>query len=329
MTAVEQPLPVYRPPLWRRLYGPLITVLWLGMMYSLVRDAILPQTQAMRTTEVDLTTLATGWKDVDEYYRLVNDGKNVGGARITIAETTTFPLGYRSDFALSLTLNWFGKDLAFVINAAIQLDREFKMTDFHAQLRSGPVVAQLQGSMAPDHRLLMRVRIGDTTLSGQASEMAIQLEQPLSLLEGIRPLLLRNREMVVGEAYALPVIDPIWQMERGVIRMTVEEKEPIEVGGTYFQAYRIRNEFAGQQTYSWVTDDGRVIRRQLLADRAIFMDVSRAEAMPLQQETLAKRLEIVTIRPEDIAGATTMRLEDLDFSTVFGLLDAIPTQGLR
>jgi hypothetical protein len=348
-----------------RLVGYGIAVFWLFMMFSLVKDAILPRARARETVSVDMSTLAGAeWKDVDEWYRVLDGGKWIGAARFQVRATTR-PIGYRADFAARLQVTLINQ-FAIQVKVAMQMDGDFALTDFHSQLDVLGSEIILRGSVAPDNRLLVEAlfeRFGDKEPEPGQEEapeivnerLAILLDSKISMLEAIRPVAMRSLELREGVAYSFDVIDPIWQMKLGQAVILMEEKDLITINGQDRRAMRARTDFGGSSTFSWIDmETGQTLRRQLLPNRPLVMEFEPPEVREVELErsrrlaaqdkdpeakkpeditladgnplraALMSELALKTIGPNGFEDVKPQPLSAIDFKGMFERLDFIP-----
>lgn len=311
-----------------------IVAFWLAMMFALVKDSILPRRQAIRTFLVDTSALGEEWVDVDEFYRIVTDQsiagagaagwRQIGGARVTI-ERTARPVGFRAHFALRLGLRLLQRPLGVTIRAAVQLDDAFELADFNVRFEGLKARIHLEGSVINDERILLRFRAGTRGEAAEPRRLVFPISGPISLLDAVRPLALRDRDIQVGDAYMVEVIDPIWQMSHGNLVMTAEGEETIDVGGVQHRAIRMRNEFAGQLTASWVAPDGRLLRREIMPGRGLYMEAAlSSESLLRFHELFDGRLDIERLPEEEFASTAPTSLDALSTLSLFADLDIIP-----
>jgi hypothetical protein len=321
-----------------------VVAFWLVMMFLLVKDSILPRRQARNTTVIDLSLTGPedDWQDFEEYYRVSADqalsggsggggAADVGGglrqigAMRTAISRTTRPVGYRADFALRIGLRLLRRDFSIEAKAAVQLDDVFELSDFTVKLEGLNSRINLRGSVIDDKQLIVDAHIAVRGEDSHDEKVVIALDGPVSMLEAVRPLLLRDRRISVGDGFMIEVIDPVWQMKRGELKMVAEDNEVILLGTTQHNAIRMRSEFGGVTTYSWVTPKGRTLRRQLLPGRSIYIDaVESVEWLGGAAGFLQRTLEIERLDLENFRGVAPTSLEELASVSLFKDLDIIP-----
>lgn len=327
-----------RKPTW--ILSVAIVLFWLAMMYTLVKDAIIPRVAARQILPLDLSKQREGWRDVLETYEIVNreesaDGRvrvtSIGGARFKAAKTEK-PIGFRADFAARVRAKVI-LQVTLKIQVAVQLDDDFNMTDFNVKLEALNMLVTVVGSVAPDNKLLARSVITrvipgvDSDLQPPSVEdkLVILLDGPVSMIDAVRPIALRGASLEPGLAYSFDVIDPIWQMSRGETVIVVEEHEQINVAGEPYNAARTRTDFGGTSTLAWLErSTGRLLRRQLIPDRSLMMELCAPEKLEKYKDVLEAELPIIQQFPEDFEGVAPKSIGEIDFGGLVGDLDFLP-----
>jgi hypothetical protein len=242
----------------RLLGGAVVTGFWLAMMVSLVRNHLLPARGGGEGRRLDVAGLAEDWRDLEEWMEVCWGGAPIGVAMGSV-EALEGGLGFRlvSRASLELSAGPLKKSVRFW--AVAKLDGDLLLDSFRVFARAGPGSLDLNGFVWED-RLCLKF----WSPTGALRRAYWPLEEPISLLEALRPLAARRIDLEEGATYRVAAFDPIWFGRAGEAKIEVLGRETIEVGGRRVEATRVVTTLAGQRTTSWVGEDRSVLRYEIL-----------------------------------------------------------------
>jgi len=309
-----------------RITSAAIVLFWLVMMFSLFKDKILPQQRALKTAAVDVATLILDWQDTDDWFAVTINGKTIGGMRLTVEESGR-PVGYRVNLNVIVNLRVLRRELQVWVRGAIQLDSQFLLDYGTLSLQAWNVAADLRFRSMPDGRLLISVEPDE----GERDRFVVPLASAISLAEAVRPLALRRLDLTPGQSYVMDVIDPIYQMQRGELRLTVEGYDflQLEDAPEPVNAVLITSELVGIATKVWTDRTGRILRRQLAPNREMYLDRVEGgdawmERYPKMQPFLEERVDPVALEADEFADAPERKLSELVNAGMFQALSVLP-----
>jgi hypothetical protein len=295
-------------------------------MFSLVKDRLLPRREAMRLTEVDVAALVTEWEDIDEWFNVNTEGRTIGGMRLTMYETQR-PVGFRADLNFIMNLRVFRRDLQVWVRGAAQLDNLFNLDHIELSMAAWNVMMDMRARAMPDGRLLVEIKPDDTQIP---ERFVVPIDREISLMDAVRSIALRRMELQLGQSYSIPVIDPIYQMRRGDMILTVENYDFVHLLGEDEprRVLRLISSFGGFESRLYVDNEGRIIRRQLMPKRDLFLDRTE-EALflrrhPRLRRYLQEHIEPQVLDPTDFDGAPSRLLEELFNESIFRALSVLP-----
>jgi hypothetical protein len=236
--------------------GILITVFWLVMMFTLVRGRILPERRerALAAQSVEPSALTHGWEDVREYMVVRFGDTRIGSAATSIAQTMA---GYRAEVLFGLNMDLLGLQRNVGIRTAADLDRSFDLRQFHIETALAGMELALTG-LATDEELYVEVKQGKSI-----SRSRYTLDRQISLLEAVQPLATRSFKLEPGNTLVVPVVDPIWSLERGMLEIRVMNRERITLSTGEVDAIRIETRLNEFVSTSWVDEQGNTLKRQV------------------------------------------------------------------
>ena len=260
----------------------LILVAWAFQMASLVHRSL---QAASVTMAADLSRYgsAAQWKGV--YYR---------GEKIGFAVTQTVPSadGYelQEDGQIQMTL--LGASTAARIRTLARVDKAFALRSFNFSLDPGTGAVEVSGTLGDGGRrleLTTKTKAGTRTETRQLDEppaLSLNLSRRLAA-EGLKP----------GAHFTVPVFDPA-TMRNSPLTVDVEAREVVRAAGRPVPAFRIRMEFAGITSTSWVTDVGEVVREESGMGLIVVKETrDRALALAVPGDLQKDMLEAAAVAP--------------------------------
>jgi len=294
-------------PIPRAVSGPLsllILVAWAVQMGSLLHRSL---QAASVTLAGDLARYGSSaqWKGI--YYR---------GEKIGYAVTQTVPAGdgyeLQEDGQIQMTL--LGASTAARIRTLARVDKAFALRSFSFSLDPGTGAVEVTGTLGNGGR---RLELTTKTKTGTRTETR-DLEQPPALslnlsrrlaAEGLKP----------GAHLTVPVFDPA-TMRNSTMTVDVEAREVVVAAGRPVPAFRLRMEFAGITSTSWVTDVGEVVREESGLGLIVVKETrERALALAVPGDLQKDMLEAAAVAPAGPGRIDDPRLVDLLRLRVDGL----------
>ncbi|MFP4378957.1 MAG: hypothetical protein ACLFUS_00520 [Candidatus Sumerlaeia bacterium] len=242
---------------WSNISPALITIFWLFMVYTLVAWHILPERRIAQYSLIDPRILAMQWQDVEEWNWIRKDGQTFGASRLTIEEellpddTPPEEQTYMLYQNLDLRAPILGLTKQIESAMTLRLNALFQVQDFVAVLESAPLRLEIDGYV-DKKRLYFRVRTGD----GDPAYLYLELENPISLLAAVQPLITRHFDLQVGDEYTVPVVNPLGGMSKLDATVEVAAKESIEIDGKDVEVYRLDTTSREITRSRWVRSEG-------------------------------------------------------------------------
>lgn len=250
----------------RHSLGWLVMAVWAGTMLVLFRQYADHGHAALDGGDINFfhsVEAAPRWKDVDEWMVLVQSSPGrpdqvLGGSKIQIRrlDDPTTGTAYGAEFALQ------GKFSALVPTATIRgnatIDADSNLTGYFIRGDLAGLQLSSQGAVLND---ILYAKINNMA---QTTRLKQRLDSPVSFGELLRPALSRRMKIAVGEKMSSPVIDPLTGVAKGKVVVTIEAREPIELGGESVPAYRVVSQLGDIKTVMWVDAEGQTLRRKLV-----------------------------------------------------------------
>jgi transglutaminase-like putative cysteine protease len=195
----------------------------------------------------DLARYGSGaqWKGV--YYRGDKIGFMVGEA---VPTEDGFEL--REEGQLQMAL--LGATSAARLRTLVRVDREFTVRSFAFRLDPGTGAVEVGGTL--DGR---RLDLTITTAAGQRTESR-ELDKPPALSLNV-PRRLAAAGLVAGARHELVLFDPA-TLRNAPMTIDVEAREVVRAADRPVPAFRLRSQFGGITSLSWVTDTGEVVKEE-------------------------------------------------------------------
>ena len=300
------PAAATRPPrnVRRIVAGTVITLFWLAMMFTLVRDHILPQRRAqeLAAMSVNPAKLVENWRDVEEYMVVRFNERPIGGGLTRIRREETTGTGYVADIRIALNLDLLGSTRRVHINGTAGLDPDFSLTRFQIEANLAPLAMSVAG-MEMNEELLVEARQG----GADPTRTRYTLGRRISLLDAVRPLAMRSFRVEPGASISVPVVDPVWSMELGMVEISVLRAETIRMADGPREAFRVQTRLNDFVSTSWVDADGTTLRRQVAGGFVL----DRADSATVERiiPGIDKPMDPVRVNPADFAGLTPQPIQ--------------------
>ena len=277
--------------------GSVITLFWVIMMLTLVRDHILPQRRAQELAAMSVSpaTLVENWRDVEEFMIVRFNERPIGGGLTRITRDEKSGTGFVADIRIALNLDLLGTARRVHINGSAWLDADFSLSRFQIEANLAPLAMSVAG-MEMNDELLVEARQGDAP----PSRARYTLGRSISLLDAVRPLAMRSFRVEPGASISVPVVDPVWSMELGMVEISVLRRETIRMADGPREAFRVQTRLNDFASTSWVDADGATLRRQLAGGFVL----DRADSATVERVIpgIDKPMSPAHVNPADFAG---------------------------
>jgi hypothetical protein len=273
-----------------------IVIFWLGMMFSLFRDRIPGFHSVQNISELTSDYPATEWRDQEECMRIFYKGIPVG-AMVTTIQRVEENKGYLLSSRLFFQVQIWTFQQSVSMEASATLDPTFILDRFQVNFDINKSLSRVNG-LFHNKRLWYKV-------SGVAGTKVgvMDLKQAPSMLDAIRSLVGKRLPLKVGNVYRLPVYDPMLGGGGGTAEVKIARREEIVLDGVKYNAFRIETAINKMTTVSWVDEDGKTLKRELIPD--LVMQEDSKEDIISQYNIFAREAsppEMVTL--SDFTGDT-------------------------
>ncbi len=267
------------PPRVARFLALAILAAWVVQMTVLVRSAFRDST----VLAADLARYGTGaqWKGV--YYK----GQKVG---FMVGQTSPVDDGYELREEGELRMLLFGTTASTRLRTVVRVDRDFAVRSFSFSLDPGTgpieIAGRLEGArLELDVKRASGTRHETRTLS---EKPALSLNLPRQLAAaGLRPGLKRT----------VMAFDPA-TLRNAPMQVAIEAREVVWSAGRPVPAFRVRSEFEGVTSTSWVTDVGEVVKEESPMGLVVVRETrERATALAVPGDVRGDMLEAAAVVP--------------------------------
>ena len=283
----------------------IVLVAWALMMGSLLRRSYLQASSVTLAGDLARYGSAAQWKGI--YYR----GEKIGFA---VGQTVPTPDGYelQEDGQIQMTL--LGASTAARIRTSARVDKAFALRSFSFSLDPGTGAVEVRGTLAHEGR---RLELTTKTAGGTRTETRDLEEAPALSLNLSRRLAAEG--LRTGAHLTVPVFDPA-TLRNATMNVDVEGREVVKAAGRPVPAFRVRTEFAGITSTSWVTDVGEVVREESGMGLIVVKETrDRALALAVPGEMQRDMLQAAAVEPAGPGRIDDPRLVDVLRLRVEGL----------
>jgi len=275
----------------------IVLVAWALMMGSLLRRSYLQASSVTLAGDLGRYGSAAQWKGI--YYR----GEKIGFA---VGQTVPTPDGYelQEDGQIQMTL--LGASTAARIRTSARVDKAFALRSFSFSLDPGTGAVEVRGTLAHEGR---RLELTTKTAGGTRTETRDLEEAPALSLNLSRRLAAEG--LRTGAHLTVPVFDPA-TLRNATMNVDVEGREVVKAAGRPVPAFRVRTEFAGITSTSWVTDVGEVVREESGMGLIVVKETrDRALALAVPGEMQRDMLQAAAVEPAGPGRIDDPRLVDV------------------
>ena len=283
----------------------LILAAWALQMGSLLHRSYLQAASVTLAGDLSRYGSSAQWKGV--YYR---------GEKIGYAVTQTVPAGdgyeLQEDGQIQMTL--LGASTAARIRTLARVDKSFALRSFSFSLDPGTGAVEVSGTLGNGGR---RLELTTKTKAGTRTETRDLDEPPALSLNLSRRLAAAG--LTPGQHLTVPVFDPA-TMRNSPMTVDVEAREVVRAAGKPVPAFRVRMEFAGITSTSWVTDLGEVVREESGMGLIVVKETrDRALALAVPGDLQQDMLQAAAVAPAGPGKIDDPKLVDLLRLRVHGL----------
>jgi transglutaminase superfamily protein len=283
----------------------LIVLAWVLQMGSLLHRSYLQASSVSLAGDLSRYGSAAQWKGV--YYR---------GEKIGYAVTQTVPAGdgYELQEDGQIQMMLLGASTAARIRTLARVDKAFALQSFSFSLDPGSGAVEVSGTLGDGGR---RLDLTTRTKAGTRTETRALDEPPALSLNLSRRLAAAG--LATGQHLTVPVFDPA-TMRNSPMTVDVEAREVVRAAGKPVPAFRVRMEFAGITSTSWVTDVGEVVREESGMGLIVVKETrDRALALAVPGDLQKDMLEAAAVAPSGPGKIDDPKLVDVLRLRVEGL----------
>ncbi len=157
----------------------------------------------------------------------------------------------------NLKINLLGKDNDVYTEGSYKLEG-YKILSFEYEMKSDTITLKAWGKREENN-----LNITMETVSGK-TERTISLERELILPSLISKLLVENK-LNTGDKFDISLFEPLsilMGMNEPLSTHIIGEREEVDIPFGKFDTYKVKSNFMGSQTTSWITNNGEVIKQE-------------------------------------------------------------------
>jgi len=287
-----------------------ITLFWIIMMATLVKDLIPYEISSGDATYIDPQVLTEELISYSEAMRVIYKDKQVGVMTIRVSHLSKLKK-YLVAIRVVMLVG-VGEYLEnAIITTGVLLDSKFILSQFTMDIEFLNLSFKVKGLVDGEY-LNLRLDKGGAPALG-----VMPLPYPISFLEAAHGVFFRNfrYDLKVGNRYVIPVFDPTWSFQSGQLELYLEDFELFKEGKEEVLCFKVNMRLGKMRNTLWVDSQGNVWKRQLSED-LILKRIEHEERSRLVEELIGST-EIPTLTPADF---DIPDAEEIDLSQIQGLL---------
>jgi hypothetical protein len=185
------------------------------------------------------------WRGV--YYR----GEKIG---FSVSQTLSAADGFEIQEDGQLQLSLMGATTPARVRTSVKVDKAFELRSFAFSLDPGTGPLSVEGSLSG-----LELKLAITSKAGARTETRRLTERPSLALN--LPRQLAAEGLAVGKHIRASVFDPA-TLRNATMTVDVLAREVVRVGERPVPAFKLRTQFSGITSSSWVTETGEVVREE-------------------------------------------------------------------
>jgi transglutaminase-like putative cysteine protease len=270
------------PASWARAGSLLALAAWVVQMAVLVDRSYLQASSLNLAADLGRYGRTAQWRGV--YYR----GDKIG---FTVGETVPVDDGFelREDGRLQMSL--LGMTTPARLRTTVRVDRTFTLRSFEFSLDPGTGAVQVSGTVNG-----RRLDLTIATPSGRRTESRELPETPALSLSVPRRLAAAG--LRAGAHHEMALFDPA-TLRNAPLVLDVEAREVVRAADRPVPAFRVRSQFGGITSFSWITDTGEVVKEESPLGLVVVRETQqRAVELGVPSNIRSDMLEAAAVVPE-------------------------------
>jgi transglutaminase-like putative cysteine protease len=269
------------PASWARAGSAVALVAWAAQMAVLVDRSYLQASPHNLAADLARYGRAAQWRGV--YYR----GDKIG---FMVGETVPIEDGFELREEGRLQMALLGATTAARVRTLVRVDRQFILRSFEFSLDPGTGAVEVQGAV--DGK---RLDLTIATPSGRRTESRELAEIPALSLSVPRRLAAAG--LRAGAHHELSLFDPA-TLRNAPLVVDVQAREVVSAAGRPVPAFRVRTQFGGITSLSWITDTGEVVKEESPLGMVVIRETQeRAVEMGVPGAIRSDMLEAAAVVP--------------------------------
>jgi hypothetical protein len=237
--------------------------------------------------EVNLSNIAKEWKDRDDWYLIIYGDKKAG-----VCENKIFKIGagYKivTEIVLTMPISHFIADVSLSFKSDLGESFELKNFDFSGNFAG--VKISLKGFIEKGK---VRYSYSD---GAKEDKGFIDINRDISLVDAVRPFVLKNLNLEKGKVYTIPVSNPIQGLfssniglNKSVIEIKILDDEVIKFQDKEVVATKVEFSSDEVKTYEWFDKDGDFLRGELLS--GLYIETTTTDYISSKYPQLMTKLD--------------------------------------
>jgi hypothetical protein len=253
-----------------------ITLFWVIMMASLLKDQVFKSKGAEAEEYVSPPELLKNWQDYEEWMQVFLNDQPIGIFNAAVKREDA-ARHYTASFRLFIALKIGLAKSLLRWEGLATMDRNFTLQRFYLAADLGFSTLHILG-IADGKEILYKIARGSEAAYG-----AIRIKTAPSLLDAATDLLLRKVDLKVGRTFKVRAFDPIWRFGAGDVEIRITATEPVRLDNKQINTYKVETQLMNVKTTSWVAESGQTVKRELIEGITMLL-VPKSKAIELFPE---------------------------------------------
>ncbi len=230
---------------------------------------------AVKTLGVSPDLLTVTWADYDHFMWIERAGERIGGYALLVRRLDLTG-GYEMSSQVRMDLPILNRMFSIQMDLAVLMDDLFQMKTFNGVMNAAGEKITVE-AFVDNQELFYRLKGPEFFVTGGGVTSKMKLDQPIMLADAIRPVVLQNDKLRIGNKWETLASDPISGRFNMPVRVEVVAQENIEIEGERMDVFRV-TESAGEMTStSWYDAEGKVVKTDM-GNGLVLIRANRKEA---------------------------------------------------
>lgn len=255
---------------------------------------------AVRKLGISPDLLTVTWFDYSQYMWVERNGERVG-AYVRKVEYIKPERRYEMVSRMKIDFAVAGRSVPVWLDTYADMNDRFELTTLQAEIAVAGQKLEAEAFVEGD-TLYYRFAGPPILIEGGEQGAAMKLDEPVIMVDAIRPVVTRSDKLYVGKSWTTLASDPLSGRFEVPVRVEVEGIDPVEYEGETREAFRVSETVGGTAATA--------------GENVTTLTWYDSEGYPLRMENKQTGLVMLQTKPENLATGYPELLVDEQFDEI-------------